>query len=166
MNRQVTHLLQLGVFFTAAVIILDLLLVQIPVLDWFALAVAFMLAATLILDSMLRLVPREKRRPTSNQQIEDEFQYLTHIVDKAINDHDEMSARILSEELRSLVLGTIAARMRLSRKEVLEQVENDPESIRRTVRDEEIMKLLIGNISVTELMDERQFEKILATIEG
>ena len=165
MNRQATHLLKLGAFFTAVVIILDVLLIQITVLDWFALGVAFMLIAAIILDSMIRLVPREKSRPTSNQQIEDKFQYLTHIVDRAITDHDEMSARILSEELRSLVIGTIASRMRLSRKEVLEQVENDRESIRATVRDDEIMKLLLGDTPMHELADGKQLERILAKIE-
>lgn len=166
MNEQARHVLQLGMFFAAAVIILDILLIQIPILDWFALGVAFMLVAVLILNSVVRLVPREVRKHRQNQQVEDEFHYLTHVVDRTIRDHDEMSARILSEELRSLVLGTIAVRMRLSKKQILERVENDRDSVQAIVKDEQIMKLLTGNVPMSDVADEKQFEKLLAKIEG
>ena len=166
MNREVTQILQLGLFFAGAVIVLDLLLTQLPVLDWFALSLIFLLAAAAILGSVTSTVPRQTGRSISFQQGEDEFQHLADVVNAALYGHDKGSLRILSEQIKSLALGTIAARTRLSKKEILELAENDKKSLQAIVQDEEMMRCLAGYLPQDKAPSEKKFEDLLSKIEG
>ncbi len=164
MKKQVARILQMGAFFAGAVIILDLLLKQIPVLDWFALGLVFSLAAALILESVATSVPRETLRATAIRNKEEELQYLADAIDAAIYQRDKKSLRILSEELRSLALGTIAGQTRLPKKEILELATNEPQSLQAIVRDERMMKLLARNGPFAGGVSEKELEGMLSEI--
>ncbi len=166
MKKEVTHILQMGAFFAGSVIILDLLLTKIPVLDWFALGLVFCLAGALILDSVAHLVPKETLRATEIRDKEEELQYLADAIDAAIYQRDKRSLKILSEELRSLALGTIAGQTRLSKKEILELSANDPQSLQAIVRDERMMKLLSRNGPFAGGVSEKELEGVLSEILG
>jgi hypothetical protein len=166
MNTQTTQILQLGLFFGCAVIFLDLLLIQLPVFDWFALSLIFLLAAAAILASVARTVPRQTSKSISLRQKEDEFQYLADDVDAAMYGHDKQSLRILSEHIKSLALGTIAARTRLSKKEILELAANDKQSLQAIVQDEEMIRYLAGYQPQNEVPSEKEFEEMLSKIES
>ena len=166
MNKQTTQILELGIFFAGAVIILDVLLAQIPLLDWLALGLAFFLAAALILGSVSRTIPKQARKAISIGQKEDQFRHLADVVDAAVYGRNKMALRILSEQLKSLALGTIAARARLSRKEILELAEKEPQSLSAIVQDEEMRRLLAGYPPLGEGVSEKELEEILFRIES
>lgn len=166
MNRQAAQILQLWLFFAGAVIFLDLLLTQLPDLDWLALSLIFLLGAAAILGSVTHTVPRQTGRSISLQQREDEFQHLADVVNAAVYGHDKGSLRILSDHIKALALGTIAARTRLSKKEILELAENDKQSLQAIVQDEEMMRCLAGYQAQDEALSEKKFEEMLSKIEG
>jgi hypothetical protein len=165
MNRQAKHILELGLFFAGAVIILDVLLTQIPVLDWFALGLTFSLMATLILGSVARTVTWQTHKSMLSHQEEDEFQYFVNLVDAAVYAHDGKSLRILSKHLKSLALGAIAARTRLSKKDILELAENNPPSLQVIVQDEEMVNLL-ATYRQHEALNEKELEQTLSKIDS
>jgi hypothetical protein len=166
MNTQATQILQLGLFFASAVIILDLLLTQLPVIDWLVLSLVFLLAAVVILGSVARTVSRQASGPVSLQPREDEFQRLANVVHAAVYGNDKKSLRILSEHMKSLALGTIAARTRLSKKEILELAKNDKQSLQAIVQDEKMLRCLAGYQPQDEAPSEKEFEEMLSKIES
>jgi membrane protein implicated in regulation of membrane protease activity len=166
MNRQAAQILQLGLFFAGGVIFLDLLLTQLPDLDWLVLSLVFLLAAVAILGSVTSVVPRQTGRSISLQQRENEFQRLANVVNAAVYGHDKGSLRVLSEHVKALALGALAARTRLSKKEILELAENDKQSLQAIVQDEEMMRYLAGYQAHDEAPSEKKFEEMLSKIEG
>jgi len=166
MNRQATQILELGLFFAGAVIILDLLLAQLPVLDWLALGLFFLLVAAAILGSVARAVPKQTGKSISLQQKEDEFQHLADLVNAALYEHDKGSLRILSRHIQSLALGTIAARTRLPKRQILELAKNDKQSLQAIVQDEEMIRCLAGFQPQGEAPSKKEFEEMLSKIEG
>lgn len=166
MNRQATHILQLGLFFAGAVIVLDVLLTQLSILDWFALGLVFFFVAATILDSVARTVPTQTRKSQPFQQKKDEFQHLVDIVNAAVYEHDKKSLRMLSEHIKSLAVGTIAARTRMSKKEILELAENDKQALQAIVQDKKITKLLAGYQPQDEAPTEKEYEEMLSQIES
>jgi hypothetical protein len=80
--------------------------------------------------------------------------------------HEKESLRILSEHIKSLALGTIAARTRLSKKEILELAKNDRQSLQAIVEDEEMIRCLAGYQPQDEAPIEQELEEILSKIEG
>ncbi len=152
-------------FFAGAVIILDVLLIQIPVLDWFALGVVFFFAAALIVGSIARSIPWERRRAISISQTRSELQQLADIVDAAVYRGDTNSSRILLEQVKSIVLGAIAVRTKLSKREILELAENHPENLRAVVRDDEIMTFLAGYHRFGDALGEKELEGMLSKIQ-
>jgi hypothetical protein len=166
MNRQAKHILELGLFFAGAVIILDMLLTQMPVLDWFALGFTFSLMATLILSSVARTVPWQTHKTMLSLRKEDEFQHLANVVDAAVYAHDGKSLKILSNHLKSLALGAIAARTRLSKKDILELAENNLPSLQAIVQDEGMVNLLAGYHEQDEALNQKELEQTLSKIES
>jgi len=166
MNRQAKHILELGLFFAGAVIILDMLLTQLPVLDWFALGLTFSLMATLILGSVARTVPWQAHKSLLSRQKEDEFQHLVNVVDAAVYAQDGKSLKILSNHLKSLALGAIAARTKLPKKDILELAENNWRSLQGIVQDEEMVNLLAGYRPHDEALSEKDLEQTLSKIES
>ncbi len=164
MNPQARHILELGMFFAGAVIILDALLIQIPLLDWFALGLAFFFIAALILVSIAREVPWQTRRAIMLPETRNELEYLTDVIDAAVYRGDANASRILSEEIKSIVLGAVAVRTRLPKKEILDLAENHPESLRAMVRDDGIMKLLAGYLPLGASLTEEKLEQTLSKI--
>ncbi len=164
MKKQAARILQMGAFFAGAVIILDMLLARIPVLESFALGLVFCLAAALILDSVAHSVPKEALRATAVRHKEEELQYLADAIDAAIYQRDKKSLRILSEEVRSLALGTIAGQTRLSKREILELATNESQPLQAIVRDERMMKLLARNGPFAGGVSEKELESVLSEI--
>ena len=165
MKREAKRILEWGVFFACAVIILDVLLIQIPILDWLALGIVFFFAAALIVASIARSVPWEKRRAISIPQRRDELQRLADIVDAAVYEGDGNSSRILLEQVKSIALGAIAGRTKLSKREILELAENHREDLRAVVRDEEIMAVLVGYQQLGRSLSEKELEGMLSRIQ-
>jgi Na+(H+)/acetate symporter ActP len=166
MNRQVRQVLELGLFFAGAVILLDVVLAQMQILVWFALAVTFLFVAAIILASVARNVSTQKAVARLRHQKEDPFQELAENVDAAVYAHDRKSLRIVWERLNSLALSAVAARTRLSKKEVLELAKNDKSALEGIVKDVWMVKLLIGYQPRDEPTSEDELEKILSEIEN
>lgn len=166
MNAQARHVLQLGVFFAGTIIILDALLLQIPVLDWLALGLAFFFIAASILASIARRVPWQRRKVISIPETRNELEYLAGVIDSALYRDDPNSSRTLSEEIKSIVLGVVAVRTRLSKKEILELAENHPENLRVMIHDDVIMRLLASHPQLDANLTEEKLEQTLSKIDS
>jgi hypothetical protein len=166
MNTQVKQMLEFGLVFAGAVILLDVFLSQIQIFDWLALGLVFFLAAVVMVGSVAHTIPRQKRKSIVFEQKEDGFQQLADTVNAAMYGHNRTSMRILSEHLKSIALGTVAARTKLSKKEILELAEHDKTALENLVRDEVIAKLLCGYQPRDERLSEDEIEKTLTKIES
>jgi hypothetical protein len=164
MNKQATQILQLGVFLSALVVFLDIFLMQLPVLDWLGLGVAFFFVAILILDLTAQLAHQEKHPATSKHQEHDELEWLEELADRAVHGHHPESINVLSERLRSLAITTVAARKRLTRKELQELADNDPKSLDSIVKDAQMVKLLARNASALKTGSRLEFEELISRI--
>ncbi len=153
-------------FFGCAVIILDVLLIQIPTLDWFALGLAFSLVAAIIVGSMARLIPWQRQNAAPLLQPRNELQHLGDMIHASVYAGDVNSSRILLEQIRSIALGAIAVRTRLSKIEILELAENHPEELRALVRDDEITNFLTDHQPLVRPLGEKDLEGIISEIEG
>jgi predicted TIM-barrel enzyme len=69
------------------------------------------------------------------------------------------------ERFKSIVLGAIAVRTKLSKREILELAENHPETLRAVVRDDEIMLLLAGYQQFGGPLSEKELEGMLSKIQ-
>lgn len=165
MNRQTRQIVGTGAVFAGTVVMVDLFLTQIPALAWLALGLIFFLAATSILSLVAHTVPDLKLRSTTGRVSRDEFQHLVDIVDAGIFRHDKGALRIVLDRLRSLALGTVAAHLGLSKKEILELAQNKPQSLRTIVDDENLVKLLTTEPSQTEGLTGTGLEKVLRSVE-
>jgi len=165
MNKLVTEILQLGIFFAAIVVFLDVFLTQLPVLDWLALGVVFFFIAAMILDSTARMVPKEKRLSSSKHKEHDELQWLEDVVDRTVNKHQPEALEILAEKFRSIALARIVARTNLSKKELQELAENSPNNLLGIVKDEQIARLVAGNAPLLASASYRQIAELLSMIE-
>ena len=166
MKQQVRSILQLGIAFTAVVAFLDLLLMGYPSLNWLALTVVFLFVAVMILDLLARHMSHARHQLNSNPQREDDLHYFEGIVDRAINEHDQQSGRILYERLRSIALGAVAARTRQTKKEILEIVEKDPEGLQALVKNNPILGLIVGDPLSIRYYDSESVEELLSRIEA
>lgn len=164
MNRQIAQVLQLGIIFTVIVVFLDVLLGQLPILVWLGLGVTFFFVAVAILDLVASLVSKEKPRLDSKHEKYDELQYLSEVVDRAANRNEHESLEVLSEKLRSIALGAVAVRTKLSKEEILELANDNPSFLLAVVKDEQIAKAL-GRNAVLEVANRDQIESLLSKIE-
>jgi hypothetical protein len=89
-----------------------------------------------------------------------------NVVDAAVCAHDGKSLRILSKHLKSLALGAIAARTRLSKKYILELAESDRPSLQAIVQDEGMVNLLADYRPQDEALNEKELEQTLFKIES
>ncbi len=166
MNPEAKQVLELGVFFACVVIILDVLLQQIPTLDWFALGLAFSLVAAIIVGSMARSIPWQRQKVMPIPQPRNELQRLADRIDASVYAGDINSSRILSEQIKSIALGAIAVRTKLSKREILELAENHPEELWALVRDDEITKFLTDLQPLGGPLTEKDLEEMISEIEG
>jgi hypothetical protein len=164
MNEQITETIQLGIVFGVIVVFLDIFLFQLPVLAWLALGLTFFFVAAIILESVTRLVPRERHASVSSPGPEDELQHLSVIVQRALDRHDHEAQGVLAEKLRSIALSTVAGRMKLSRREITELAEKEPDSLSIIANDQEIIELLAGKRY--DIEDSRQLDELLSKIGG
>jgi hypothetical protein len=164
MNDRVTETIQIGIIFGIIVVFLDVFLFQLPVLAWLALGLAFFFVAVIIIESMTRLVPRERQRLPSKLVHEDELQHLSLTVHRALDMHDQEAQSMLAEKLRSIVLSTLAARMKVSRREIVDLAEKNSDSLQAIVSDKEMLGLLSGKKSNHE--SAQQIDQLLSKIEG
>ena len=164
MNDQVTATIQLGIIFGIIVVFLDVFLYQLPVLAWLALGLAFFFVAVIITESVTRLVPTERQRPLSSLVHEDELQHLSLIVQRALGMHDPEAQNMLAERLRSIVLSALGARMKVSRGEIVDLAEKDPDALQAIVDDKEMLGLISSKKSSHE--SAQQLDQLLSKIEG
>ncbi len=166
MNPEAKQVLELGVFFGCVVVILDVFLIQIPTLDWFALGLTFSLVAAIIVGSMARSIPWQRQKAIPIPQPRNELQHLADMIHASVYAGDVYSSRILLEQIKSIALGAIAARTRLSKREILELAENHPEELRALVRDDEITKFLTDLQTPGRSLGEKDLEQMISEIEG
>jgi len=164
MNDRVTGIIQLGIIFGILVVFLDVFLYQLPVLAWLALGLAFFFVAVIIIESVTRLVPTVRPRVPSKLVHEDELQHLSLIVHRALELHDQQAQSMLGEKLRSIVLSALAARMKLSRGDLVQLAERNADSLQAIVNDKEMLGLLSSKKSNHE--SAQQLDQLLSKIEG
>lgn len=165
MNEQAKRILKRGGFFAMAVVILDLFLLQFPLFDWPILGLVFILAAALLMNSVAGSLSRQRQQITSNVEERDELRDLTHVVDSAVFGREELSMKMLSDQLKSLALVAVASRTKLSRVEIQKLADNAPESLRAIIHDNEIMKFLATGQLGKSRIDEKGLEEALSKIE-
>ncbi len=166
MNKHTSQILRLGVVFTALVAFIDVFLTQLPILDWLALSIVFLLLATVTLDSVMPLVPKQMHHAQSVSERRDELDNFEEIIKRAVSKNDHEAIEMLVGKLRLIVAGAIATESNLSTREILEQAENGSDSIRSIVRDEQMLKLLAGNPSVLGTGTHREIERFLTKVEA
>jgi hypothetical protein len=169
MNRQTTKVLQVGAFLTVAVIALDFFLPPAqyrmgPVLGWLGLGLVFFLAAAILIGIVAQGIPKQTIKLVSGQKKEDEFSHLAKTVEAGVWGGDRNAKRILSQHLQSLVLGVIAARTKLPKKEILSLMENDPHSLHNILHDEDLLGLLLDGQNLGENLKEGDLQNILLKI--
>jgi hypothetical protein len=164
MNNRSRQFLRIGAFFAVAVILLDLLLFQIPILEWLGLGLSFALVAAILIGVVAQGVPKQTPKSVPGQQNEDDFEHLTNTVEAGIWGGHKGAKRILSEHLKSLTVGVIAARTKLSKKEILNLLENDPQSLHNIVHDGDLLRLLLDCQKLGEGLNERNLEQALLKI--
>jgi hypothetical protein len=166
MNQQIKQILELGLFFAGAVIVLDAVLFQMQVLTWFGLGLIFLFVATIIVASVARTVPTQKTRSRPLRQREDSFRELADIVNAAVYVHEGKSLRLLWERVNSLALSTVAAETGLSKKEISELANSNRPALDDIVRDEWMISLLADHKPREEPTTEDELGKILTKIEN
>ena len=164
MNDRVTATIQLGIIFGIIVVFLDVFLYQLPVLAWLALGLVFFFVAVIITESVTRLVPTERQRPFSKLVHEDELQHLSLIVHRAVDMHDPEAQNMLAERLWSIALSALGARMKVSRGEIVDLAEKDPDALQANVDDKEMLELISSKKSSHE--SAQQLDQLLSKIEG
>jgi len=91
---------------------------------------------------------------------------LTQAVNSALYGQDKKSLKILSEHIKSLALGAIAAQTRLTKKEILELAANDKQALQAVVQNDEIIKFLAGYQPQDRAPTEKEYEEMLSKIES
>lgn len=166
MTKRARHLLELGAFFIAAMIVLDVVLIHIPEFEWAILSVSFFVVAVLIVSSVTCLIPLQSRKVPLSSQKENSLEYLTRVAEAAFQGNDHNALRILLDNLKSLALGATAVRTGLSKVEVRELMEDEPESLRSMLNDDWMMSFLKNNYALSNDCDKDKFEEALSRIEG
>jgi len=168
MRKQIRALIEIGAIYLTVSIVLDFLLGGYPVLSWSALGIAFLIFAILILDVLLELTPRSASdRPSRAIAPEDELMRLEYLSAKAIDDGDPDAGLLLSDRLRSIGFAVAAYRFNSSEAALRTMVEQDPNSFRDKLGDEEMSEILATS-PVTNLVtrrNTRSLEYCLAKIE-
>lgn len=166
MNTQSKQILEWGVFFASVVIMLDVFLIQIPLLDWFALGIVFLFASLSILVSIVHTAPSHVRKQISTYESGNDLEYLTAVVEGALYGGDPSASRILADEVKSLMLSAIALRTRLSKREVLKRIESDSETRKGIPPDDRMTQFLLAYRQLGENFNQEKLQKTLAEIEG
>lgn len=166
MNKLVTQILHLGIIFGIAAIFLEFFLMRLAPLDWIALGGSFLFVAALILDSLTRLIPKEESKHAPAHQGEDEFQHLETLIERALYRGEHEAVYILGQRLRSMALGAVAARARLSKRELDTLAEKDPEALKSVVKDEHLIRLLAEDGQTAKAVSRREVQELLSKIEA
>jgi hypothetical protein len=165
MNKETSEILQLGVVFAAVAVLLDLFLITLPVLNWLALGVAFLFVSVMILESVAKLVPRQSRRTPPTPQRTDELDTLTDVVESAYVRNQSESLEILLDKLKSIAINNVAARTRLSKKEVMDLAANNPGSLASLLNVKELPWLLATGYHRHERLNQKQLNEVLTRME-
>ena len=164
MNRQSTDVLRVGAFLGVAVIILDLLLSQLPVLDWLGLGFFFFFGAVMLIAIVAQTVPKHNLKLVAGLKSDDDFSHLAKTVEAGLWGGDRNAKRMLSKQLQSIAIGFIAARTKLPKREILSLMENDPQTLRNLVHDDDLLRLLNDDPKFEENLNEGNLQSILLKI--
>jgi hypothetical protein len=167
MNNRAGDIIKLGLIFASAIVVIDAFLAPFSAsLDWFSLAILFLFLAIAMLISVTSAIPWGTRKLPSVSRERNDLDYLTDLIDAAIYRKDSNASRILSDEIKSLSLGAIALRARLSKQELLELIERDPESLQGIVRDSKTTKLMADYRQASTSFNEERLQKVLSEIQS
>ena len=145
-EKQLRSLAEIGVVYLAASIILDAVLGAYKILLWPALALIFLLFATMIAQVVWQptLPTASKRVPSQPTHGDDELARLEQICKHAIEEGDPLSGQILSQRVSSLALA--AASLQLSEREssLRDIATNDPDLLQERIKDQGMLNIIKG----------------------
>jgi len=166
MKKQTRALVEIGLAFITASILLDYFLGAYQILLWPALGFEFILFGIMILNTLRgRVASGAVKREPSKTQSEDELTRLEHLCKLAIEQGDQAAANILSERVRSLAFAAAANHLDTSETTLRTMSEEDPTLLQTQVRDPELFNALTTKGDMIQRGDTNFLKNLLGKIE-
>lgn len=157
MKQHRRTILGLAILYAALVAALDFSLTGIPIINWLALTLTFLFFTALILDTVVKLRPKELRTQgvseTRRSEL-DELDRLEKNIERALVERQTESLKILDERLKSLVLKAFASRTDQSDTNHMASIQND-----------KISEILEECSIASENAGPTEFERVLTKVE-
>ena len=166
MKKQTLTLIELGIAFLTAAIVLDYVLGNYQILLWPSLAFEFTLLGVMIFGTLWEHVPRPSGSgEKSIHKDETELTRLEHLCKAAILRGDETAENLLSERVRSLALA--AAESRLTRPQTaLTGIARERSGLLQSeFKEPELLRAVSTNGSMIQAGNTRVLEDLLEKIE-
>jgi hypothetical protein len=162
LTSQTRNIIELGMIYAAIVIIIGYLLRNFLILFWPALTIIAIFFASFILSSLTELMSSQNRnQPRPSDVPTDELARLEGSIQLAITTQSSQSN--LSERLRNTVLSLVSLRTGLPKEDLRRVADEQPESLQKTVKDNEILALLGRNLKLSSL---HEIDSLLSKIES
>jgi len=144
MKKQILALAEIGIVYLAASIILDAALGSYKILLWPALAIAFVLFATMITQALWEPKDQNAENGRSARPIgpEDDLTRLEHLCRNALDRGDPTAEEILSERISALALAAAAQRLNQPESTLREMANQNPKLLHQQLRDEQLFNLV------------------------
>jgi hypothetical protein len=160
-------IVELAVFYTCVVAVLDFFLTKIPIVNWLALSLAFIFFTGLLLESVSRLLAKSRGTSSSaTRKYEDELDHLETIVEKALAQRQPESIKILEERLRSIVVAAHARQTNQASGQLPQVAWDDSRSITAVAEDDRVSGLLTECSVVVNNSNSQGIERVISKIES
>ena len=167
MRRLAKSVVELGIAYIFAVIVLEFFLAHYEILILPILGVVFIFFSLLIFNTLLPLaVKSEVGRAQIREKGEDELQRLERLVRRAMQDHDSEAADALGERLRLLALQIASYRTEAPLSQLDEESEDRTFLLSQIIQDEPMVRLLTSGPNASAPDGAREIEAVLSTLEG
>ena len=159
-EKQIRSLAQIAIVYLGASIILDAVLGGYKILLWPALALVFLLFATMITKVVWEpvLPITSKRISIQATNRDDELTRLEQICKHAIEEGDPLSGQILSQRVSSLALAAVSLQLNEPESSLREIGTRDPDLLHQKITDQGLLTIITsppiaGKIAVGILGD-------------
>jgi hypothetical protein len=166
MKKQTLTLIELGIVFLTAAIVLDYVLGGYQILLWPSLAFEFALLGVMIFSSLWEHTPQTSGRGQKIiRQNETELTRLEHICKAAILQGDETAQNLLSERVRSLALAAARSRLSTPQTTLTGIAREEPELLQSRTEEPDFLRALGTNGNMIQRGNSQVLERLLEKIE-
>ena len=167
MKKQIQTLIEIGIIYLAASIVLESLLSGYPIIMLPLLGVTFIFFATMIFGTLWQ--PRvtevtNKMERTSGKN--DDLTRLEHLCAFAIGQGDAGAATQVSDRVRALAFAAAAYRLKTSLQALRSMSKEHLDKLATSIGDQQMLKILTSSGSFVRKGDSSVLEEYLTTIEG